>query len=280
MRGGQRNKLKQTCLYIFIAAFVCIIVLPILWLTLGSFKTQKELYAIPTQFFPASLRWSNYKSVLDQQPMFRFVLNSAIISLFTTVIVIAIGSMASYSLARVDIRGKKLILLLLLSATLLPPVTLLNPIYLLLRKVNLLNSYFGLSIALVATELPMAVWFLTSYFEAIPITLEESAMIDGANLRQMFTRILLPLLAPGTFTVSILVFISAWNNYIFASVFNPMPQYRTATVALTLLRLDEFTEPWELTCAASVIVTAPLILVVLLLQRRIVSGLMDGGIKG
>lgn len=280
MKQRLSSKRNSVLLYLFLIVLLCVVLLPFVWLLLGSFKNQKELFTTPVQIFPSELRWENYARVFSVQPFGRYIFNSFITSVLTTAFVIAVASMTSYSIARVEIRGKKLVLAALLAITLLPPVTLLNPLYMLLNRLNLLNTYLGLSLSMAVVELPMAVWFLTSYFEAVPMALEESALIDGANTFTMFRKILVPLLAPGIFTVSILVFINAWNNYLFAQVFNPLPKARTITVALTLLRVDEFTIPWELTSAAAIIVTAPLVLVVLLLQKRIISGMLDGGIKG
>ena len=274
------TRIRTVMLYFFIILLLCVVLLPFVWLLLGSFKNQRELFTTPIQIFPNSLRWENYVRVFESQPFGDNILNSLIVSLLTTFFVIIIASMTSYSIARVDIKGKKLVLAGLLAITLLPPVTLLNPLYMLLSKVNLLNTHLGLAISLMVIELPMAVWFLTSYFDALPMAMEESAMIDGAGMFTMFRKILMPLLAPGVFTVSILIFINAWNNYLFAQVFNQLPKARTVTVALTLLRVDEFTISWEIISAGAIIVTAPLVLVVLLLQKRIISGMMDGGIKG
>lgn len=265
--------------YLFIILFLAGILLPFIWLAIGSFKNMRELFTVPIQILPERFSLDNYKAVFDAQPFAKYILNSLIISLMTTGIVIIISSMASYSIARVNIAGKKLVLAALLSITLLPPVTLLNPIYQMLSSLHLLNSYFGLSCALVATELPMAVWFLSGFFQSIPLALEESAMIDGASLTTTFVKILIPLIAPGIFTVSILVFINAWNNYLFAQVFNPLENARTVTVALTLFQ-TEYYVPWQIVSAAAIIVTAPLIIIVLLLQKRIISGMLDGGVKG
>ena len=187
--------------------------------------------------------------------------------------------MTAYSLARTKIKGKKLILILLLSVSLLPPVTLLNPLYYMLSNMKLLNSLIGLSLVLTVVELPTAVWFLTSFFQTVPIDMEESAMIDGAGILKTFTSIILPLIGPGIFTISIMTFINAWNNYIFPSVFNPLPKARTVTVALTLYSTETMV-PWHLISAAAVVVTLPLVIVVLLLQKKIISGIMDGGVKG
>ncbi len=279
MKTKWKRTLSGTALCLFIALFMLAMLMPFVWLILGSFKTLRELFTTPVQILPG--RWSldNYRAVFAAQPFGGYVFNSVVIALLTTLLVMVIACMASYSLARVQIKGKRIVLLALLSITLLPPVTLLNPIYLQLSAWGMLNTYRGLSLALTVIELPMAVWFLNSYFQAVPIELEESATIDGCSVPQLFVRILLPLIAPGIFTVCILVFINAWNNFLFAQVFNPMPKARTVTVALTLLRVDEYSTPWGLISAGAVIVTAPLILAVLLLQRRIISGMMDGSVK-
>lgn len=280
MMHTKKHVLKKAALYVFVVFFVGGMLLPFLWLILASFKNQKELFTTPVQVLPENWNLQNYETVFDIQPFGQYIKNSVVVALAVTLLVIVIACMASYSLARVNIRGKKVVLIALLSITLLPPVTLLNPIYLQLRSVNMLNTWYGLALAVAVIELPTAVWFLNGYFEAIPMELEESAMIDGCSVWKLFSRIIIPLLSPGIFTVGILVFINAWNNYLFAQVFNPLPKARTVTVALTLLRVNEYTIPWELISAAAVIVTLPLIVVVLLLQKRIISGMMDGGVKG
>jgi len=186
--------------------------------------------------------------------------------------------MASYSLSRTNIKGKKLFMLGLLTITLLPPITIINPIYRLLKAMGLLNTYWGLALANTTVLLPMTVWFLQGFFQKIPRSLEESAEIDGASVIQVFTKIIVPLVAPGIFTVSILTFIGAWNQYLFAQVLNPLKIRRTVTVGITLYQTD-YTIPWGTMTAASIVITIPLIILVLLMQKRIVSGLMDGGIK-
>lgn len=275
---------KKVCgkvgMYAFIIIFVLVILLPFVWLLLGSFKSMRELTVLPLHLFPSEWRWDNYAEVFEVQPNFGwYIVNSLLSAGLATILIIIVGSMASYSLARVDIKGKKLVMGALLSITLLPPITLLNPIYLMLQSIGLLNSVVGLALALTAIELPMAVWYLVGFFQSVPYEMEESAMIDGASMTVMFTRILLPLIAPGVFTISIMTFINAWNNYLFAQVFNPLPAARTVTVALTLFQVDNQL-PWELLSAAAIIVTLPLILAVLILQKRIISGMMDGGVKG
>ncbi len=280
MSMQHRRLAKRIVFYGFVTVFILSMLLPFIWLLLGSFKTKRELFTTPVQVLPSSISLENYSAVFQAQPFGQYIINSVIIALSVTLAIIVIAIMASYAISRVQIKGKRFVLLALLSITLLPPVTLLNPIYMLLSTFHMLNTHYGLTIALIVIELPTAVWFLNSFFSSIPLEMEESAMIDGCNILQLFTRILIPLIAPGVFTISILAFINAWNNYLFASVFNPLPKARTVTVALTLIRVDQYATPWDLISAAAVIVTAPLILVVLLLQKKIISGLMDGGIKG
>lgn len=274
-----KKKLSRIGLAVFQIVFLSMMILPFLWLILGSFKNMRELSAIPVKIFPEVWSLDNFRQAFEEQPFARYIFNSVVVAALTTVLIIVIASMTAYSLARTKIKGKKLILILLLSVSLLPPVTLLNPLYYMLSNMKLLNSLIGLSLVLTVVELPTAVWFLTSFFQTVPIDMEESAMIDGAGILKTFTSIILPLIGPGIFTISIMTFINAWNNYIFPSVFNPLPKARTVTVALTLYSTETMV-PWHLISAAAVVVTLPLVIVVLLLQKKIISGIMDGGVKG
>lgn len=274
-----KKLLSRIGLVIFQILFLSAMIFPFLWLILGSFKSMRELSAIPVKILPEVWSLDNFRQAFIEQPFAKYILNSIITASLTTFLIIVVASMAAYSLARTKIKGKKLILILLLSVSLLPPVTLLNPLYYMLNSVKLLNSLIGLSLVLTVVELPTAVWFLTSFFQTVPIDMEESAMIDGAGIIKTFTSIILPLIGPGIFTISIMTFINAWNNYIFPSVFNPLPKARTVTVALTLYSTETMI-PWNLISAAAVVVTMPLVVVVLLLQKKIISGIMDGGVKG
>lgn len=280
MQKNKTNKVVPKILtYVFIIAFVVIIILPFIWLLLGSFKNMKELFTVPVSILPKEWRFENYAEVFTAQPFGTYIVNSLAISALATILIIVIGSMASYALARIRLKGKKVILFALLSITLLPPVTLLSPLYNLLSKAGLLNSWVGLALVITATELPMAIWFLNSFFQNISFEMEEAAMIDGANMRVQILKIIMPLVSPGIFTIAIMTFINAWNNYLFAQVFNPLPSGRTVTVALTLFQIDNYL-PWNIVSAAAIIVTLPLIIIILILQKRIIGGMMEGGVKG
>lgn len=281
VRTGNNLKtiLEKLFYVVFFIVFVGSIAFPFFWQFINSFKTQKDLFSVPPTFWPTDWTLNNYIDAFTRQPFLLYIKNSFIIAILSTIISITVGSLASYSIARTKIKLKKIYLIILLSITLLPPITIVNPIYLLMRELNLLNTYWGLAFVNTVFGLPLAVWFLTSFFETIPEDLEESAMIDGATIYQAFSKIILPLVAPGIFTVSILVFIAAWNQYLFAQILNPLRIRRTITVGITLYQTD-YTIPWGTISAASIIVTVPLILLVLVLQKKIISGLLEGGVKG
>lgn len=273
-----KRRMSEFLYGLFIVCFVGSICFPFFWQLVNSFKTQGDLFSIPPIVFPTKWSLENYIDVFMRQPFHLYIKNSFVISILVTLICIVVGSMASYSLSRTNIKGKKLFMLGLLTITLLPPITIINPIYRLLKVMGLLNTYWGLALANTTVLLPMTVWFLQGFFQKIPRSLEESAEIDGASVLQVFTKIIVPLVAPGIFTVSILTFIGAWNQYLFAQVLNPLKIRRTVTVGITLYQTD-YTIPWGTMTAASIVITVPLIIMVLVMQKRIVSGLMDGGIK-
>jgi multiple sugar transport system permease protein len=275
---AKKSKVKEGLYLLFVIFFVGNIIFPFLWQLINSFKTQVDLFSIPPVFWPSEWTLDNYREVFTMQPFLLYLKNSFVISTMVTIICILIGSMASYSISRTNIKGKKLFMVGLLTITLLPPITIINPIYRLLKTMGLLNTYLGLTLANTTLQLPMTVWFLQGFFQKIPKSIEESAELDGASVIQVFFRIILPLVLPGVFTVGILTFIGAWNQYLFAQVLNPLKIRRTVTVGLTLYQTD-YTVPWGTMTAASVIITFPLIIMVLIMQRRIISGMLDGGIK-
>ena len=264
---------------IFTVVFIIAIAFPFFWLALGSFKSMRELFAVPSVFFPDKISLDNYRDVFRAQPFGEYLVNSVSVAVIATLLVVIASSMASYSLARIQIRGKNLPLILSLTASLLLSDPLLNPIYQMMSNLKMLNTKTGLALVLSAVELPSAVWLLTGYFQGIPMEIEESAMIDGASVLEIFTKIIMPLVMPGVFTVSITTFLAVWNNFIFASVLNQSKAARTVTIALTMFETETYT-PWHVISAAAVISSLPLILVVLGLQKRIVSGMVEGGVKG
>ncbi len=274
-----KAKVARAMTTLFTAIMVIAIAFPFVWLLLGSFKTMRQLFAIPLAFLPEQWSFDNYFEVLRVQPFGRYLWNSFAVATLSTLLIVVVSSLAGYSLARIPIKGKKFMLILVLTVSLLPPVTLLNPIYQMMSKAGMLNTNVGLALVLSAVELPTAVWLLTSFFQTIPMEIEESAMLDGASVMKTFVKIVMPLVMPGVFTVNIMSFITVWNNFIFASVLNQHKTARTVTIALTMFETETYT-PWHIISAAAILSSVPLIVIVLLLQKRIVSGLMEGGVKG
>ena len=274
-----KAKIARAMTLLFTAIMVIVIAFPFVWLLLGSFKTMRQLFAIPLVFLPEQWTFDNYLEVFRVQPFGRYLWNSFTVATLSTLLIVGASSLAGYALASIPIKGKKLVLILVLTVSLLPPVTLLNPIYRMMSNAGMLNTNMGLTLVLAAVELPTAVWLLTSFFQTIPVEIEESAMLDGASVVKTFVEIVMPLVMPGVFTVSIMSFIAVWNNFIFASVLNQHKTARTVTIALTMFETETYT-PWHVISAAAILSSVPLIVIVLLLQKRIVSGLMEGGVKG
>lgn len=186
--------------------------------------------------------------------------------------------MASYALTRTNIRFKTTFLVFVLAISLLPTITLINPIFKMYSNMGLLNTHIGLAVIISVLDLPMTIWFLTAVLKNVPISFEESAKLDGANMFQIFIYILLPLLKASIFSISILVFIGAWNRFLLSQVLNQFEDCRTVVVGLTLYQTTH-TIPFGVVAAAAMITILPLLLMVLVFQKNILGGIMEGGVK-
>lgn len=253
---------------------------PFLWLIDTSLKLGDRALNSPS-LFRGPFGLDNYTSVL--QAGFGYNLrNSAIIAGTTTVLCIAIGSLAAYAIARLPLKRKVLILSGVLAVSLFPPVALVPPMYQIWQNLGLLNTYPGLYIPYTSFTLPLTIFILTTFFAAIPKDLEEAARVDGASAFQTFYKVVLPLAAPGVFAAAIIVFVYAWNEFLLASTFAPRDlAAQTVPVAIAAFTGSvEFQRPIGTVTAASVIVTVPMIILTLVFQRRIVAGLTAGAVKG
>jgi len=250
---------------------------PFLWQGLTSLKPTGELSRLPP-ILPTAPTLDHYRGVFEGRPFARYLLNSAAVAGGTTLLALAVGSLAAFALARLPVPGRRLILGLFLSITMFPPIATVSPLYLGVRALGLRDTLFALIVVDTTFALPLAVWVLTGFFREIPEDLHRAARVDGCTPFQAFRRVHLPLAAPGLFATGILVFIAAWNELLFALTFTATDRSRTVPVALALFPgLHEV--PWGEIAAASVIVTIPLVVLVLLFQRRIVSGLLSGAVK-
>ncbi|MBM7691262.1 multiple sugar transport system permease protein [Peribacillus deserti] len=265
--------------YIFLVVFVFFIMFPFLWMLISSVKPLTELFG-DKAFTPytSDPTLKSYISVFVDYPFLRYLWNSAVVSTITTVYTVLVASFAAYAIARLNFRGKTVILGLVLSVTMFPQIATISPIYIFLKNLGLTNSYLGLIIPYTTFTLPLSIWLLVTFFRKIPSDLEEAAKIDGATLMQTYWKVIMPLAVPGMFTTAILVFIAAWNEFLFALTINTEEKYKTVPIGIAMFQ-GQFTIPWGEIAAATVVVTVPLVIMVLVFQRRIVSGLTSGSVK-
>ena len=266
--------------YVMLGFILLWCLFPFVWLIDTSLKLGDAALNSPS-LTQGPFGLDNYASVFDQG--FGYNLrNSAIVAGTTTIVCITVGSLAAYALARLPLKGKVLILSAILAVALFPSVALVPPLYELWRSLGLLNTYPGLYVPYTAFTLPLTIFILTTFYASIPKDLEEQARVDGATAFQAFYKIVLPLAAPGVFAAAIIVFVYAWNEFLLASTFAPRDlAAQTVPVAIAAFTGSvEFQRPIGTITAACVIVTIPMIIMTLILQRRITAGLTAGAVKG
>lgn len=266
---------------ILIASVVLVTVclFPFWWMALSSIKTLRELYTVPPIWWPDLPTWDNYYTVLFESNIPRYFLNSVVISVGSTVLALALAIFASYGFARFDFRGKAALQSFVLVGQLLPTAAIIVPLFVTLRVLGLVNTYWGLILVYMIITLPLSVWMLTSYFRAIPVELEEAATIDGASRLGCLFRITLPLSKPGIVSVLVYAFVTTWNEFIFALCFATDSSVKTLPIGLAEFS-TEFNTDWGAVMAASVVMTAPIAILFLSMQRLFVGGLTAGATKG
>ena len=266
---------------IFVCALLVIVVavFPFLWMAVSSIKVLKELYTIPPTWIPAHPTLRNYVHVLFDSNIPRYFLNSVVISVGSTVLAMALAVFASYGFARFRFRGKAFYQSFVLVGQLLPTAAIIVPLFVTLRYLHLVNTYLGLILVYMIITLPLSVWMLTSYFKAIPVELEEAAIIDGASRLGVLFRITLPLSIPGLAAVMVYAFITTWNEFIFALCFAQDASVKTLPIGLAEFS-TEFNTDWGAVMAASMIMTVPIAVLFLSMQKLFVGGLMAGATKG
>ncbi len=273
-RGSRFNPLT----WLVIALFLLIMVFPFLWILVTSFKPGAEIYGRETAFRVLAINptLGNYQTVL-QKGILSSVKNSLIVSSITTVYVVVVASMSAYILARVTFKGKRLLMGLILGISMFPQMIIVGPVFNLYYNLKVLNSYW-VTLAYSTITLPSAVWIMVAHFKRIPLSIEEAARIDGCSIWQMLWKVIFPIAAPGVFTTAIMTFIAAWNEYLLTLTLNSDKAYHTVPVAINALR-TQFTILWGEITAATVIVIIPTLIIVLLFQKQIVSGITSGAVK-
>lgn len=266
---------------IFVGSVLVVLVclFPFWWMALSSIKTLRELYTIPPIWWPESPTLGNYYKVLFESNIPRYFLNSVVISVGSTGLALVLAIFASYGFARFDFKGKPLLQACVLIGQLLPTAAIIVPLFVTLRVLGLVNTYWGLILVYMIITLPLSVWMLTSYFKAIPVELEEAAIIDGASRLGVLFRVPLPLSIPGIVAVIVYAFVTTWNEFIFALCFATDSSVKTLPIGLAEFS-TEFNTDWGAVMAASVIMTLPIALLFLSMQRLFVGGLTAGATKG
>jgi multiple sugar transport system permease protein len=278
-RRFRRPSAKRVLLWISVILIMLFCLFPFYWLINVSLKTGADLSN--ADLLPPSPTLDNYDSIFHNSAFTKALRNSAIIASTTTALSLIIGSFAGYALARLRFPRKFLLLALVLSISTFPPIAIAAPLFKLWTDIGLFNTYIGLILPSLTFALPLTIYILASFFKEIPKELEEAALVDGATRFQAFRKIVLPLSAPGLVTAGLLVFIFAWNEFLFAITLTSTPDRRPVPAAIAFFTgSSQFEVPLGSISAASVVVTVPLIILVLIFQKRIVAGLTAGAVKG
>jgi trehalose/maltose transport system permease protein len=286
-RRMRKNPLGRFALrapfYVLIAAIFVYALFPFYWVVRSSFTPEVNLFQTPIQYLPSHPTLANYRGALSASFFTDALLNSAIVAGSVTLLSLAIGSSAAFALGRFKFHGRSFVLYLVLSMTIFPQIAILGALYEMITRLNLYDTLGALIFSYLIFTLPFTIWVLTSFMRTLPGDLEEAAYVDGATPLQVFWKVLLPLIAPGLVTTGLLAFIAAWNEYLYALSFIQSPGHYTVPLAITSFVSptgSSFAVPWGQIMAATVIITLPLIVLVLVLQKRIIAGLTAGAVKG
>jgi multiple sugar transport system permease protein len=276
MNLTRNQRLLWTVGTVFVVGYALV---PFLWIASLSLKTEGTL--TDGNFFPRDITLENYTGIFSGDQFPAALRNSIGISLIATLIAITLATTTAYAIARLEFPGKTLVLGAALAIAMFPPISVVGPLFNLWRGIGLFDTWPGLIIPYMTFTLPLAIYVLTAFFREIPWDLEQAAAVDGATPYQAFRRVIVPLAAPGVFTAAILVFIFAWNDFLFAISLTSTNDARTVPAAIAFFTGEsQFTQPTGQIAAAAVVVTVPIIVMVLAFQRRIVAGLTSGAVKG
>jgi multiple sugar transport system permease protein len=263
--------------YIALTVAVILSLFPLLWLFLTSIKPPALTFTRPpTWIFEPTLE--NYTEVFLHSPFVKYVFNSALVALATTLIALSSGTLAAYAFARFRFAGRRTLQLLMLLPKVIPPVAVIIPLFVLFRTVNLIDNHIALILSYLSFTIPIAVWMMTGFIQDIPVSIEESAIIDGASKWQILSRIVVPLVAPGMAAAGILCFIYSWNEFLFAVILTRSTA-RTVPVAITGF-ITHRAILWGRMAAAGTVVLMPIFAFALSVQRHLVRGLSQGAVKG
>jgi trehalose/maltose transport system permease protein len=273
-------KLTKTVLfYALVVVIVVVSVFPFYYAILTSLKSGTDLFRVT--YWPTSISFENFRQVFSQGAFPRNLLNSVFVASVTVILALFLAVTASFALSRVRFRGRSLLLMTILAVSMFPQIAVLAGLFEVIRFLGIYNTPWALIFAYTIFTLPFTVWVLTTFMRDLPVEIEEAAIVDGATPWVIITQVFMPLMWPALVTTGLLAFIAAWNEFLFALTFTVSNETRTVPVAIALLSGgSQYEIPWGIIMAASVVVTVPLVALVLVFQRKIVSGLTAGGVKG
>ena len=265
--------------YALVIAIIVFNLFPFFWALLSSFRPSNELFS--TKLIPNALTLDHYVEVFKDPRFVQSLINSVIVAGATVLIALGLGSVCAYALGRLPFRFKGPVLYLVLTMTMFPQIAILSGLFVMLRTLDLFNTRQGLVLTYLIFTMPFTIWVMTQYFRSLPKELEEAAYVDGASPLKVFWEILLPLTMPGLVSTGLLAFIAAWNEFLFALTFTITDQMKTVPVVISQFTgASSFEQPWGAIMAASMVVTIPLVVLVMIFQYRIVEGLTAGAVKG
>jgi trehalose/maltose transport system permease protein len=282
MSRTQTYFVSRALFYVILAIIFVYIVFPFYWAFRSSVTPNGELFVTPVHYWPVQPTMEHYQEVFTNGDFLVALRNSTIVAASTTLLALFIGTVGAYALGRFKFRGRLPVMYLILSMTMFPSIAILGSLFDLVRRFGLYNQLPSLIITYLVFSLPFTVWVLTSFFQGLPKELEEAAYVDGASPVETLYKVMLPLIAPGLVTTGLLAFINSWNEFLFAVSFLQTPDKRTVPLAIFLFNTATgggFEIPWGTIMAGTVVVTVPLIVLVLIFQRRIIAGLTAGGVK-
>jgi trehalose/maltose transport system permease protein len=270
---------KAVLFYALVVFIVVVSVFPFYYAILTSFKSGTDIFRVT--YWPVSFSLENYTAVFSQGSFPRNLLNSIFVASVTVIVALFMAVTAAFALSRVRFRGRGFLLMVILAVSMFPQIAVLAGLFEVIRALGIYNTPWALIFSYTIFTLPFTVWVLTTFMRDLPIEIEEAAIVDGASPWVIIIRVFMPLMWPALVTTGLLAFIGAWNEFLFALTFTSSNDTRTVPVAIALLSGgSQYEIPWGIIMAASVIVTVPLVFLVLVFQRKIVSGLTAGGVKG
>jgi ABC-type glycerol-3-phosphate transport system permease component len=266
--------------YVAAIVFALITLVPFYWMLKSALSPRTKVFRVPPSYL-VTPTLDNFKTLADQVPLTRYFLNSFLFSSATTLATLAASFMAAYAIARIQVRGRNLLLLALVISTALPEIVTIIPLYQVLRDLRLLDSILGLTLVMSSVLAPFTVWVLVAFIRQVPYEIEEAAIVDGARLPEMLFKIVLPMTAPALATMAVINFVNAWNNLLYPLAYSSSERSKTLSLAITEVyqQGSPYGRPWELISSLGVTMMIPVILLAIGSQRAIVRGLTAGAVK-